>query len=367
MALDQITLSDFRNHAKTRLDGTRRFNLLVGENGAGKTNVLEALSLFAPGRGLRRAALAEMAGNSGNGGLAIGASLQAEPDQEPVRLGSYTKPAKPGRRLVRINGSETSAVSLGEWLAIGWLTPAMDRLFTDSAGARRRFVDRMALALDPLHARHASRYEAALRERNRLLGDEREPEAAWLDGIEAQMAEHGAALAAGRAGLISRIMEKLTTLPSEPFARPALSYAAGGPIIRADLTAALRDNRRQDRAASRALIGPHRDELVVTMDGKETPAATCSTGEQKAMLIAIILAHANLAAKGRPSLLLLDEVAAHLDPIRREALFDRLRDSGAQVWLTGTELAPFDAIREEAAVWRVVDGRVERSDFDWRS
>ncbi len=360
MALNQITLSHFRNHAETRLDDTRRFNLLVGENGAGKTNILEAISLFAPGRGLRRAALAEMAGSSGDGELAIGASLATEPDQEPVRLGSYTKPAQPGRRLVRINGSETSAVSLGEWLAIGWLTPAMDRLFTDSAGARRRFVDRMALAVDPLHARHATRYEAALRERNRLLSDEREPEAAWLDGVETQMAEHGAALAAGRAGLISRIMEELATLPSEPFARPALSYAAGAPIMQSDLAEALRDNRRKDRAASRTLIGPHRDELEVAMEGKNAPAASCSTGEQKAMLIAIILAHANLAARGRPNLLLLDEVAAHLDPIRREALFERLRDSGAQVWLTGTELAPFEAIREEAAVWRVVDGRVER-------
>lgn len=360
MALDQITLSHFRNHAETRLDGTRRFNLLVGDNGAGKTNILEAISLFAPGRGLRRAALAEMAGSSGDGAMAIGASLTTGPGEEPVRLGSYSKATAPGRRLVRINGSETSAVSLGEWLAIGWLTPAMDRLFTDSAGARRRFVDRMTLAVDPMHARHATRYEAALRERNRLLSDEREPESAWLDGVEAQMAEHGSALASGRAGLISRIMEELAMLPAEPFARPALSYLAGGPIMRGDLAKALRDNRRKDRAASRTLIGPHRDELGIAMEGKNAPAASCSTGEQKAMLIAIILAHANLAAHGRPNLLLLDEVAAHLDPIRREALFKRLRESGAQVWLTGTELAPFEAIREEAAVWRVVDGKVER-------
>ncbi|MXO90790.1 DNA replication/repair protein RecF [Pontixanthobacter aquaemixtae] len=358
MALDQITLSHFRNHAETRIEGTRQFNLLVGENGAGKTNVLEAISLFAPGRGLRRAALAEMAGSSGDGGMAIGSSLRAEADQEPVRLGSYSKAANPGRRLVRINGSETSAIALGEWLSIGWLTPAMDRLFTDSAGARRRFIDRMALALDPLHARHATRYEAALRERNRLLGDEREPEAAWLDGVEAQLAEHGAALAAGRAGLISRLMEELATLPPQPFARPALSYLAGGPIIREDLAAALRSNRAKDRAASRTLTGPHRDELGVAMEGKQAPAASCSTGEQKAMLIAIVLAHAGLAARGRPNLLLLDEVAAHLDPIRREALFERLRDSGAQVWMTGTEIGPFAAIRDEAAVWRVEDGKL---------
>ncbi|MXP46098.1 DNA replication/repair protein RecF [Altererythrobacter luteolus] len=360
MALDQITLSDFRNHADTRLVGTRGFNLLIGENGAGKTNILEALSLFAPGRGLRRASLAEMIGGGGPGGMAIGASLHTANQDEPVRLGSHIDPARPGRRLVRINGSESSAVTLGEWLSISWLTPAMDRLFADSAGARRRFLDRMVLALDPLHARHAARYEAALRERNRLISDDREPEAAWLDGVEQQLAEHGAMLASGRAMLISRLMEEMAILPEAPFARPALSYAAGGPILRSDLASALLENRRRDRRAGRTLAGPHRDDLGVQMAGKGVPAASCSTGEQKAMLIAIILAHASLAAKGRPNLLLLDEVAAHLDPLRREALFARLRSSGAQVWLTGTELAQFGAIRGEAAIWRVEEGAAER-------
>jgi len=360
MALDRITLSHFRNHAETRLDDARIFNLLVGENGAGKTNILEALSLFAAGRGLRRAVLAEMAGNQGAGGLSVGASLVSDAHPEPVRLGTYTEPHRPNRRLVRINGGESSAVGLGEWLSIGWLTPAMDRLFADSAGARRRFVDRMALALDPLHARHASRYENALRERNRLLGDDAEPDPTWLDGIETQMAEHGAALAAGRAAVISKIMEELAIIPAEPFARPALSYAAGGPIIGADFAAALRANREQDRRASRTLIGPHRDELVVLMEGKGAAAASCSTGEQKAMLIAIVIAHANLAARGRPNVLLLDEVAAHLDPVRRGALFERLRESGAQIWLTGTEIKPFEPIENEAAIWRVKDGSIER-------
>ncbi|GAA4644372.1 DNA replication/repair protein RecF [Pontixanthobacter gangjinensis] len=360
MAIDQITLSGFRNHGQTRLDGTSRFNLLVGENGAGKTNVLEAISLLAPGRGLRRAALAEMAGNDGNGGFSIGTSLSTAPGAEPVRLATYTEATRPGRRLVRINGSDASAIGLSEWVALGWLTPAMDRLFTDSAGARRRFVDRMALALDPQHARYATRYEAALRERNRLLSDEREPEAAWLDGVEAHLAEYGAALSAGRANLISQVMAELAMLPAEPFARPALSYASGGPIMQEELAEALRDNRRRDRAASRTLIGPHRDELLVTMEIKHVAASTCSTGEQKAMLIAIILAHANIAARGRPNLLLLDEVAAHLDPVRRDALFERLRDSGAQLWLTGTELAPFAAVRDEAAIWKVDAGQVNR-------
>ncbi len=360
MALDQITLSHFRNHSETRLDGARQFNLLVGENGAGKTNILEALSLFAPGRGLRRAALAEMAGITGAGGFSVGASLREGDDAEPVRFGTYTEAPRQGRRLVQVNGADASAVSLGEWLAIGWLTPSMDRLFTDSAGARRRFMDRMALAIDPSHARHATRYENALRERNRLLSDDRPPEPAWLDGIEAQLADHGAMLAQGRTRLVDALCKEIATFPPEPFARPALSYAAGGPIERDVLAEAFRTGRSRDRAAARTLTGPHRDELQVTMTGKNVPAATCSTGEQKAMLIAIALAHSALAARGRPNLLLLDEVAAHLDPVRRASLFERLRTNGAQVWLTGTELAPFEDIRSEAAIWQVTDGRIER-------
>ncbi|KLE33879.1 DNA replication/repair protein RecF [Aurantiacibacter luteus] len=357
MALDRITLSTFRNHADTRLDETRQLNLLVGENGAGKTNVLEALSLFAPGRGLRRAVLGDMAGKSGAGGFGIGARLLTRDGGEPVQLGTGLRGS---RRIVQVNGAETSAVALGEWLAVGWLTPAMDRLFADSAGTRRRYVDRLAVALDPAHARHAARYEAALRERNRLLSDEREPDPAWIDSIEAQMAAAGAMLAQGRAALVEALVAELAALPTQPFARPALALETTGAREEGELRAQLAGNRRRDRAAQRTLAGPHRDDLVVTMEGKAMPAAECSTGEQKAMLIAITLAHAALAARGRPSLLLLDEVAAHLDPLRREALFDRLRSSGTQVWLTGTERAPFEGIAGEAAVWQVAEGRAER-------
>jgi DNA replication and repair protein RecF len=360
MALDRITLTHFRNHAATRIEGTAHFNLLVGENGAGKTNVLEAISLLAPGRGLRRAALGDMAEKDGGGGFGVAAELTSGDGGEPVRLGTGVDPAKPGRRLVSVNGAEASAVSLGEWLSLAWLTPAMDRLFSDSAGARRRYLDRLALALDPAHARHAARYEAALRERNRLLAEEREPEARWFDAIEAQMAAAGAALAAGRAALVERLAQALAALPAAPFARPELRYEPGGPAGEAALRAELSRQRAKDRAARRSLVGPQRDDLGVTMAGKPMPAAECSTGEQKAMLIALTLAHASLAAGPRPALLLLDEVAAHLDPVRRETLFERLRESGAQIWLTGTERAPFARIEADAAVWRVRGGAVER-------
>jgi len=360
MALDRITLSHFRNHAASRLEGTRHVNLLVGENGAGKTNILEALSLFAPGRGLRRAALDEVAASEGPGAFAISAALDRGDGGEPVTLGTGTQPDRPARRVVQVNGAQTSAVGLGEWLAVGWLTPAMDGLFSDSAGARRRYMDRLALALDPSHARHASRYEAALRERNRLLAGDDEPDPQWLTSIETQLAEAGAALAAGRAVLVERLSRELATLPEGPFARPALALAAEGPRDAATLAAELARQRPRDRAAQRTLTGPHRDDLEVTMAGKGVLAASCSTGEQKAMLIAITLAHAGLAAAGRPGVLLLDEVAAHLDPLRREALFERLVSGKGQVWLTGTELAPFEPLLSQAATWRVSDGQVER-------
>lgn len=357
MALDRIALENFRNHRRSELARTRQFNLLVGENGAGKTNVLEALSLLAPGRGLRRAALDQMPGPQGSGGFAIGASL-IEQGHESARIGTYVDAERPGRRLVRVNGADASAASLAEWLAIGWLTPAMDGLFMDSAGARRRYIDRMALAIDPHHARHVARYEAALRERNKLL--ETGADSTWLDAIENQAGEHGERVASGRKALVAALSEELSALPDQPFAKPLLTYRPGGPAGRDELQAELQVQRPRDRAAGRALSGPHRDELEVVMAGSGQPAASCSTGEQKAMLIAMTLAHATLAAEGRPGVLLLDEVAAHLDPVRRTALFDRLRRGRAQVWLTGTELPPFEEIVSEAAVWRVSDGTLER-------
>ena len=355
--LDRLLLEDFRNHAATEIEGTARFNLLVGDNGAGKTNVLEALSLLAPGRGLRRAGLGEMArgdgaGKSGGGGFAVSARLG-----DDTALGTAIRAAQPGRRVVHANGADIPANRLGEWLSVAWLTPAMDRLFADSAGARRRFLDRLVLALEPGHAALAARYDAALRERNRLLTGESEPDPLWLDGIEAQLAESGEALGAARRRVVEALAAALADTPAEPFARPALAYASGTPD---DLAAALHAGRRRDRAAGRTLSGPHRDDLAVTLAAKGRAAADCSTGEQKAMLIAIVLAHAALLDPARPRVLLLDEVAAHLDPLRRGALFERLRAVPGQYWLTGTETAPFAEILGEAAVWEVRDGAVSR-------
>lgn len=356
MALTRLTLRQFRNHAATRIDGTARFNVLVGENGAGKTNVLEAISLLAPGRGLRRAQPSEMAAHTGDGSFALTAALE----DGALAIATATTPQAPGRRSVRINGADGPATRLAEWLALTWLTPAMDRLFSEAASGRRRFLDRLVLAVDPGHARTAARYETALRERNRLLADPAEPDPAWLDALETQLAETGCALARARAALVEALVTGLAAEPDAPFARPLLTYAAALPGDADALRAALRQGRRRDRAAGRTLSGPHRDDLQVVLAAKGAAAADCSTGEQKAMLIAIVLAHARLAAGDRPRLLLLDEIAAHLDPLRRAALYDRLAASGAQVWMTGTERAPFDGLGDDAAFWMVRDGAVAR-------
>ena len=355
MALDRITLQPFRNHRATSLTETGAFNVLTGPNGAGKTNVLEALSLFAPGRGLRRAALPEMAAPC-EAHFAVAADLVAGDAPEPVRLATMTRAEAPTRRQVRINGAASPALTLSEWLSLAWLTPAMDGLFTDSAGERRRYMDRLALAIDPAHARAASRFEAALRERNRLLSDDRAPDPAWLDGVERHLSAAGVALANGRARLVAALAEAIGEAADGPFPRPALAYDGATPEAALDYAAQLREGRARDRAAGRTLAGPHRDDLAVRMAASGMEAARCSTGEQKALLVAITLTHSALAARGRAGVLLLDEIAAHLDPERRAALFERLNESGAQVWITGTEAEPFAPLRGRAAFWRVEAG-----------
>ncbi|WP_029941762.1 DNA replication/repair protein RecF [Sphingomonas astaxanthinifaciens] len=340
--LDRLTLSDFRNHAALTLVPAPGFVCLFGENGAGKTNILEAVSMLAPGRGLRGAALSEMARGDGPGGWAVSAELGE------TRLGTGTLAAAPERRQVRVNGATASVNSLAEWLSVLWLTPAMDRLFSGSAGDRRRFLDRLVLALEPGHAHHASRYEAAMRARNKLLAEPEGADPEWLSALEAGMAEHGAALAEARARTVAGLSEALAAVPDDLFARPAIALDRPVPT---DLAALLRVNRGRDAAAGRATEGPHRQDLLVTHVAKRQPAERCSTGEQKALLLGLVLAHAELVAarRGAPPILLLDEVAAHLDPGRRAALFERLAGRG-QVWMTATEAALFDGIGDATMV-----------------
>ena len=347
MSVSRLSLTDFRSYAKVSLEPGPGFVVLTGENGAGKTNLLEAVSLLAPGRGLRGAKLIEIAREDGPGGFAVAAQVQSAGG--PVDLGTGTTPQTPERRLVRINGATASATALGEWLSVLWLTPAMDRLFGDTPGARRRFLDRLVLAFSPGHARHVSRYEAAMRARNRLLADEAPLDEEWCAALEAQMVEHGAALAEARGEALAALNELMSDAPDGPFARASL--AMDGWEGEGDLARELASGRPRDRAAGRTLSGPHRSDLAVMHLGTGRPAAHCSTGEQKALLLSTILAHADLVAarSERRPILLLDEVAAHLDPARRAALFARLADTGGQVWMTGTEPALFDEIPSDSS------------------
>ena len=350
MALDRLDLTDFRNHAAISVRPQGRFIILHGANGAGKTNILEAVSLLVPGRGLRRSNLHEMARQGGAGGFTVAATLNG------TALGTAVSADAPGRRIVHINGANSAINDLAEWLSILWLTPAMDRLFMDGAGARRRFLDRLVLALEPAHALNSSRYENALRQRNRMLS-EGQGDAAWFDAIEASMAQYAAAIIESRARTVVQLSERLAAMPPSPFARPKLALEDAEMPDVAALAEGWKANRGRERAAGRTLSGPHRNDLLVRHDGHGQPAASCSTGEQKALLLSLILAHARLVAELRsaPPLLLLDEVAAHLDPGRREALFARLYDTGSQVWMTGTEESLFESAGTDALRLHIAD------------
>jgi DNA replication and repair protein RecF len=357
--LTRLTLTDFRSYAAASIEPGPGFVVLTGDNGAGKTNILEAVSLLAPGRGLRGSALGEMARKGGAGGFSVSARLRLT-NLGDIDLGTGTIPAAPERRIVRINSATASATALSEWLSIVWLTPAQDRLFSESAGERRRFLDRLVLALNPGHAHHATRYEAAMRQRNRLLVDDH-PDTDWLTALELAMGEHGTAIAERRIALVDALYRRIAAEPDSVFARAGLSLTGwdGG-----DLPHDLALSRSRDAAAGRTLIGPHRQDLTVTHLSKAQPAAQSSTGEQKALLLGIILAHADLVAEQvqRRPILLLDEVAAHLDPSRRAALFGRLDSGGGPVWLTGTEPSLFTETPPTATHYSVADGSVRRCD-----
>lgn len=382
MPVSRLTLTDFRSYAAATIEPGPGFVLLFGENGAGKTNLLEAVSMLTPGRGLRGSPLSEMARRGGSRAWAVAASLtlpldgggqgggdgrdvsafsatSPHPSPSPsrggaIQIGTGTQPSGPERRQVRVNGAAASVNSLSEWLSILWLTPAMDRLFTGSASDRRRFLDRLVLALEPAHAHHSSRYEAAMRSRNKLLAEEGWDES-WLASLEAAMAEHGTQIAEARVRTVTALDARLAAAPDDEFARASIALEGWDG---SDIAAALCSNRSRDAAAGRTTEGPHRQDLAVTHRAKQMPAAQSSTGEQKALLLGLVLAHADLVAdrRGEPPLLLLDEVAAHLDPKRRAALFARLEGRG-QVWMTATEAALFDGIAT-ASRFRVQPGQI---------
>lgn len=363
LAVNTISLTRFRNHAATSLEVDRPVAVLTGANGSGKTNLLEAISFLSPGRGMRRAKLSEIDRVGDAGAWAVSASVQGKLGE--ARIGTGRDASVEGeRRIVRIDGAPARSQSaLGDHLTVSWLTPAMDRLFTESASGRRRFLDRLVYAFDGEHAGRVSGYEHAWRERNRLIKDGRR-EAAWYAALEETLAETGVAIAAARAALIARL-NRICAATREPF--PAAELALDGEIDRWLVGAPaleVEDRLRATLAAARfgpqEAEGPHRTDLAVTHVGKAMPAAQCSTGEQKALLVGIVLAHARLQAidEHAAPILLLDEVAAHLDDRRRAALFEAVFDLGGQAWLTGTDVSTFAPIADRARLFDVADGRV---------
>lgn len=379
LAVRQLRLSDFRNYRQLRLDCGLEPVVLVGANGAGKTNLLEALSFLAPGRGLRRARLDEVchrprAGTGSDDAPASSWAVAATLDTPDGRIAIGTG-LEPGRnegslprRVVRIDGrTAPSQTALGRHVAAVWLTPQLDRLFLDGASERRRFLDRLVTALHPEHAGDVAAYENALRQRARLLGEgNRDPH--WFTALEDTMARHGVALAAARADTVQRL-DAAARLGVGPFPRASLAMAgevdgwlATMAAIDAEdrLRGELAASRLRDAEAGTTSCGPHRSDLAVRHLDLDLPAAEGSTGQQKAVLVSIALAHARLVtlSRSRPPLLLLDEIAAHLDAERRRALFDEVVALGVQSWMTGTDAELFAPLAGRAQILRVADGSI---------
>lgn len=368
----QLRLTNFRNYHAASLQVDAATIVLVGPNGAGKTNLIEAISFLAPGRGLRRATLDEVAFSEGDGAWAIAAEIEGALGL--ATLGTGIERAREDgatlQRKCRIDREPVgSAAAFADHLRVAWLVPAMDALFAGAPAERRRFLDRLVLAVDAEHASRVSALERALRSRNRLLEDAR-PDSHWLDAVEHETAELAVAVASLRVETVRRLETVLASRHGTAF--PPAEIALDGwmeqlipahPAIDIEerYRAILRDNRSRDAAAGRTLDGPHRTDLKVSYAAKGIAAADASTGEQKALLIGVILAHARLIAEmtGQAPILLLDEVVAHLDPNRREALHDELRDLDTQVWMTGADPALFVEISDTATLVDVGSGRLE--------
>ena len=371
----RLSVNNFRSYhaAQVRLDRAGPV-VLTGANGAGKTNLIEAISLLAPGRGLHRATMDELAFTEGDGGWAVSAEIEGMLGL--ATLGTGIDPPvgeeQASARRCRIDREAvSSATAFADHLRVVWLTPAMDPLFNGPAAERRRFLDRLVLAVDAQHASRVSALERSLRSRNRLL-ETPNSDPHWLDAIEHETAEVAVAVAAARAETVNRLSAALGAARGVAPEFPVAEIALDGwmekmlPAHRAieiedRYRALLKENRGRDAAAGRTLDGPHRSDLLITHAGKGVPAAEASTGEQKALLIRLVLAHAGLIKDmtGFAPLLLLDEVVAHLDPARRAALYDALTALGAQVWMTGADPAAFGDIVGRAQVLLVRGGNVE--------
>jgi len=346
LAVTDLRLSHFRSHKQARVETDGRAITLFGPNGAGKTNILEALSLLSPGRGLRRAKVDEMARSPENLGWKITATLQSLGQVHEVE----TTYSGEGSRTVRIDGKTATQTALGRIARVVWLVPVMDRLWVEGAEGRRRFLDRLAMSFEPSHADHALAYERAMRERNRMLKDGI-TDPSWYGAVEKQMAETGAQIERNRMHTIERIAQaQRGAQTSFPSADLTLIGANGGDVIVDNLGTVFAENRRADMAAGRTLIGPHRDDLHAIYAAKDTPAKLCSTGEQKALLVSLILANGRALSQdfGAAPILLLDEVSAHLDADRRDALYDEIVALGAQAWMTGTGAELFDSLGDRA-------------------
>lgn len=346
----RLILRDFRSYATLDVRFDADLVAFVGENGAGKTNLLEALSLFSPGRGLRRAEHGDCARIAGAGGFSVAVEVEEDGDVRSMGLGVEPD----AERVNRIDRAPVaSARAFSDHMRLVWLTPAMDPLLSGPASERRKFLDRLVLAIDPVHGARVGQFERALRGRNKLL-EEGGRNGAWLDAIEREAAELGVAVAAARAECVGRLSAGILAERDDesPFPWAGIALAgdieamlAHGPALEAEerYRSALREGRGRDAAAGRALLGPHLTDLNVTHGPKSAPAARASTGEQKALLVGIVLAHAKLVAdmSGIAPIALLDEIAAHFDPRRREALFAALTRIGGQAFLTGADPAAF--------------------------
>lgn len=352
LALTSLTLSHFRSHLRAELHLDGRPVAIHGNNGAGKTNILEAVSLFSPGRGLRRASAADMVRRPEALGWKLKAVLQAPDQAYEVETWSEEGAA----RQVRIDNKASNQIALGQICRVVWLVPVMDRLWVEAAEGRRRFLDRIALSFEPSHAEATLAYEKAMRERNKLL-KEQIGDGAWYRVVEARMAEAGHRIHVVRQSAVQRLTEAQKGAETAfPTAELELVQSEGEmPAAEADFVTALAEGRMRDMAAGRTLVGPHRSDLIGTYAHKGIAAKDCSTGEQKALLVSLVLANARAlaASTGAPPILLLDEVAAHLDAGRRGALYDEICALGAQAWMTGTGPELFAELGDRAQRFEV--------------